>query len=160
MTRLALPDLCDAHPDLVAVAEPLFRNFGGNDCFSGQITTISCFEDNSLIASRVDTPGLGRVMVVDAGGSMRCGMLGDNLAQKACDQGWSGLIIYGCVRDVDIIGKLPIGVMALAAHPMKSVKRGVGRLDETVAFAGVKWVPGHYLYADNNGILTSPRQLA
>ncbi len=159
MTRHALPDLCDAYPDLVHVADPMFRSFGGNDCFSGEITTISCFEDNSLIASGVEAPGQGRVLVVDAGGSMRCGMLGDNLAQKACDHGWSGLVIFGCIRDVDIISKLPIGVMALAAHPMKSVKRGIGRTDEKLFFAGVEWVPGHYLYADNNGVLAAPSAL-
>ena len=81
------------------------------------------------------------------------------LAQKACDHGWSGLVIFGCIRDVDIISKLPIGVMALAAHPMKSVKRGIGRTDEKLFFAGVEWVPGHYLYADNNGVLAAPERI-
>jgi regulator of ribonuclease activity A len=96
---------------------------------------------------------------VDAGGSLRCGVLGDNLAQKALDNGWSGLIIYGCIRDVDIIETLPIGVAALATHPLKSVKRNIGRVDETVSFAGVQWVPGQFVYADNNGVLVSATAL-
>ena len=157
--RLPLPDLCDAYPADVQVAEPMFNNYGGNDCFSGEIATVTCFEDNSLIATRVEEPGRGRVLVVDAGGSLRCAVLGDNLAQKALDNGWSGLIINGCIRDVDIIETLPIGVAALATHPLKSVKRNVGRVDETVAFAGLQWVPGHYVYADNNGIVVAPQQL-
>ena len=95
MMRLPLPDLCDAYPDAVHVAEPMFNNYGGNDCFSGEIATVICFEDNSVIAARVEEAGRGRVLVVDAGGSLRCGVLGDNLAQKALDNGWSGLIIYG-----------------------------------------------------------------
>ena len=106
MMRLSLPDLCDAYPDAVHVAEPMFNNYGGNDCFSGEIATVTCFEDNSVIAARVEEPGRGRVMVVDAGGSLRCGVLGDNLAQKALDNGWAGLIVYGCIRDVDIIETL------------------------------------------------------
>ncbi|MEJ6670591.1 MAG: ribonuclease E activity regulator RraA [Pseudomonadales bacterium] len=157
--RLPLPDLCDAYPADVQVAEPMFNNYGGNDCFSGEIATVTCFEDNSLIATRVEEPGRGRVLVVDAGGSLRCAVLGDNLAQKALDNGWSGLIINGCIRDVDIIETLPIGVAALATHPLKSVKRNVGRVDETVAFAGLQWVPGHYVYADNNGVLVSAKAL-
>ena len=157
--RLPLPDLCDAYPADVQVAEPMFNNYGGNDCFSGDIATVTCFEDNSLIATRVEEPGRGRVLVVDAGGSLRCAVLGDNLAQKALDNGWSGLIINGCIRDVDIIETLPIGVAALATHPLKSVKRNVGRVDETVAFAGLQWVPGHYVYADNNGVLVSAKAL-
>ncbi|MGK0401501.1 MAG: regulator of ribonuclease activity A [Candidatus Azotimanducaceae bacterium] len=159
MMRLPLPDLCDAYPADVQVAEPMFNNYGGNDCFSGEIATVTCFEDNSLIATRVEEPGRGRVLVVDAGGSLRCAVLGDNLAQKALDNGWSGLIINGCIRDVDIIETLPIGVAALATHPLKSVKRNVGRVDETVAFAGLQWVPGHYVYADNNGVLVSAKAL-
>jgi regulator of ribonuclease activity A len=159
MMRLPLPDLCDASPADVQVAEPMFNNYGGNDCFSGEIATVTCFEDNSLIATRVEEPGRGRVLVVDAGGSLRCAVLGDNLAQKALDNGWSGLIINGCIRDVDIIETLPIGVAALATHPLKSVKRNVGRVDETVAFAGLQWVPGHYVYADNNGVLVSAKAL-
>lgn len=159
MMRLPLPDLCDAYPADVQVAVPMFNNYGGNDCFSGEIATVTCFEDNSLIATRVEEPGRGRVLVVDAGGSLRCAVLGDNLAQKALDNGWSGLIINGCIRDVDIIETLPIGVAALATHPLKSVKRNVGRVDETVAFAGLQWVPGHYVYADNNGVLVSAKAL-
>ena len=157
--RLPLPDLCDAYPADVQVAEPMFNNYGGNDCFSGEIATVTCFEDNSLIATRVEEPGRGRVLVVDAGGSLRCAVLGDNLAQKALDNGWSGLIINGCIRDCVEIAATAIGVAALATHPLKSVKRNVGRVDETVAFAGLQWVPGHYVYADNNGVLVSAKAL-
>lgn len=156
----SLPDLCDAHPEKVRVAEPMFNQYGGRASFWGQISTVICFEDNSLVADRVSESGLGRVLVVDAGGSLRCGMLGDNLAQKALDNEWAGLIIYGCIRDVDIIERMPLGVAALATHPMKSVKRNVGRRDEIASFAGIDWVPDEYVYADNNGILVSKGQLS
>ncbi|HBZ99830.1 MAG TPA: putative 4-hydroxy-4-methyl-2-oxoglutarate aldolase, partial [Pseudomonas sp.] len=58
------PDLCDAYPDLVQVVEPLFSNFGGRDSFGGEIVTIKCFEDNSLVKDQVHADSTGKVMVV------------------------------------------------------------------------------------------------
>jgi regulator of ribonuclease activity A len=153
------PDLCDAYPDLVQVAEPMFSNFGGRDSFGGQIVTLKCFEDNSLVREQVDTPGQGKVLVVDGGGSLRRALLGDMLAEKAAHNGWEGLVIYGCVRDVDMLAQTDVGVQALASHPLKTDKRGIGELDVKVTFAGITFVPGHYLYADNNGIIVSPSAL-
>ncbi|MEX0941638.1 MAG: ribonuclease E activity regulator RraA [Pseudomonadales bacterium] len=159
-----LPDLCDEYPDLIRVVTPFFsnsglRNFGGCASFGGEITTIKCHEDNSLVASRVEQPGAGKVLIVDGGGSMRCGLLGDNLALKASDNGWEGIIVYGCIRDVDIIATIDLGVQALASNPMKSVKRDIGLLDEVVTFGGVDFIPGQFVYADNNGIIVAQRAL-
>lgn len=160
MSAVSLPDLCDAFADEVAVLEPMFSDFGGVDAFGGPVVTVKCFEDNSLVAEQVALPGKGRVLVVDGGGSMRCALLGDNLAQKAADQGWAGILVYGCVRDVEILADIRVGVQALAAHPRKSVKKGIGELDVAVTFAGVTIRPGDYLYADANGVLCSPRPLS
>lgn len=154
------PDLCDAYPDLVDVVEPIFSNLGGRESFGGQVVTIKCFEDNSLVKEEVDKPGQGKVLVVDAGGSFRCAMLGDQLAGKALANGWEGIIVYGCIRDVDIINELNLGVQALGTHPRKSEKRGVGEYQLPVSFAGVTFVPGDYVYADNNGIIVTPEPLS
>lgn len=159
MATFVLPDLCDEFPDLVRVVAPMFRSFGGRSSFGGQIVTVKCHEDNSLVAKQVEEPGSGRVLVVDGGGSMRCGLLGDNLAERAVGSGWEGVIVYGCVRDVDAMAGLDLGVQALAAHPMRSVKRDVGLLNEVVGFGGVEFVPGEFVYADNNGIAVASRAL-
>jgi regulator of ribonuclease activity A len=150
-----LPDLCDEYPELIRVVGPGFRNYGGKPSFGGEIVTIKCHEDNSLVARQVEEPGQGKVLVVDGGGSMRCGLLGDNLAEAAAINGWEGVIVYGCIRDVDAMEQIPLGVQALAANPMRSVKRETGLLGETVSFGGVDFVPGEYVYADNNGIIVS-----
>ena len=155
----ALPDLCDANADIVRVAEPVFRSFGGRAAFGGPIETIKCFEDNSLVAERVDEPGEGRVLVVDGGGSRRCALVGDNLAAKASANGWAGIVVYGCVRDVDELANIDVGVQALGAHPLRSVKAGVGTRDLVLHFAGASFVPGQFCYADNNGVLVSPVDL-
>ncbi|MBM0141013.1 ribonuclease E activity regulator RraA [Pseudomonas cannabina] len=153
------PDLCDAYPEQVQVVEPMFSNFGGRDSFGGQIVTLKCFEDNSLVREQVELHGKGKVLVVDGGGSLRCALLGDMLAEKAARNGWEGLVIYGCVRDVDTLAQTDLGVQALASYPKRSEKRGVGQLDLPVTFGGVTFRPGEYLYADNNGVIISPSPL-
>lgn len=154
------PDLCDQYPQLVRAVEPMLINFGGHEQFCGQIVTVKCFEDNSVVKQLVGTPGDNRVIVVDAGGSLRRACLGDMLAEQAASNGWSGLVIYGCIRDVDQIMATDIGVQALGVHPMKTEKKGVGELDIPVTFGGVTFNPGEYLYADNNGIIVSAEPLA
>lgn len=154
-----LPDLCDQHGDALQVADPLFHNFGGKPLFYGQAVTLSCYEDNSLVRELVNRPGLGRVMVIDGGGSLRRALLGDQLAIKAAEQGWEGILIHGAVRDVGTLATLALGVKALAACPVKTEKLGKGELDAVVSFAGVTIHPGDYVYADLNGVLVSATRL-
>lgn len=160
MQHYVTPDLCDAYADRVQVLEPMFSNFGGRDSFGGQMVTIKCFEDNSLVREQVELDGTGKVLVVDGGGSLRRALLGDMLAEKAAKHGWEGLVIYGCVRDVDVLAQTNVGVQALASHPMKTDKRGIGDLNVPVTFAGVTFRPGEYVYADNNGVIVSPSPLS
>ncbi|RAJ06311.1 regulator of ribonuclease activity A [Aeromonas salmonicida] len=154
-----LPDLCDQHGDALQVADPLFHDFGGKPLFYGQAVTLSCYEDNSLVRELVNRPGQGRVMVIDGGGSLRRALLGDQLAIKAAEQGWEGIVIFGAVRDVGTLATLALGVKALAACPVKTEKLGKGELDAVVSFAGVTIHPGDYVYADLNGVLVSATRL-
>lgn len=156
---LSLPDLCDEYLDELSVAQPLFKDFGGRSKFHGEIVTVSCFEDNSMVRDLVGSEGAGRVIVVDGGGSMRRALLGDLLAAKAAKNGWQGLLINGCVRDVEILETIDLGVKALGAHPVKTEKRGVGQVNVPVEFAGMKIYPGDFLYADVNGVAIARRGL-
>lgn len=158
-TAFSLPDLCDAHPDVVRVAEPVFRGFGGRRAFGGPVRTIKCFEDNSLVADRVREPGDGCVLVVDGGGSRRCALVGDNLAGLAAEHGWAGLLVYGCVRDVNELEAIDVGIQALGSHPLRSIKRGEGQRDVAVTFAGLTFMPDQFLYCDDNGVVLSPVNL-
>lgn len=152
-------DLYDAHGDALRVCEPIFRDFGGRPRFFGPVVTVKCFEDNSCVKSTLAEPGEGRVLVVDAGGSLRCAMLGDLIAASAVDQGWAGVILFGCVRDSVEIGRMPLGVKALASIPRKSQRRGEGQRDIAVTFAGVRFAPGDYVYCDEDGIVVSEAPL-
>ncbi|MEM9256842.1 MAG: ribonuclease E activity regulator RraA [Pseudomonadota bacterium] len=158
MTEFTTPDLSDEAPQARALELPL-RNFGGRSRFCGAAVTIKCHEDNSLVKALVAEPGEGRVIVVDGGGSRRRALLGDMLAAKAMDNGWSGLVINGVIRDVDDIGAMALGVQALGTVPVKTEKRGVGQRDIALHIGGVEIQPGDYVYADNNGVLISAEAL-
>lgn len=158
MTGFSTPDLSDEAPDVQAICLPFF-NFGQITEFSGQAVTIKCHEDNSLVKACVGEPGEGRVIVVDGGGSRRRALLGDMLAEQAAENGWSGLIINGVIRDVDEIGATHLGVQALGTCPIKTEKLGVGQRDIAVEMGGVVVTPGDYVYADNNGVIVSRREL-
>jgi len=152
-------DLCDDHEGKVSVAQPLFRDYGGTISFSGQIFTIKAFEDNSLVREALKSPGEGRVLVIDGGASIRRAMVGDLLAQAGCDNNWSGIVVNGCIRDSEVIGTINIGCKALGTLPMKTEKKGAGEKDLTIHFADVDFIPGHYLYADEDGIIVSATNL-
>ena len=152
-------DLCDEHSGSLSIAQPLFRDYGKKLSFAGEISTVKCFEDNSLVRKQLEQPGNGRVLVVDGGGSTRCAMVGDILVQMGSDNGWSGIIVYGCIRDSGVIATIDIGVKAIGTLPLKSVKKGEGDIDVKVHFADVDFIPGHFAYADEDGIITSSTSL-
>jgi regulator of ribonuclease activity A len=152
-------DLCDAFPSEVRLAQPLFRDYGALLRFSGPIETIKLFEDNTLVQQSLETPGQGRVLVVDGGGSFRCALLGGRLAALAQANGWSGLVINGCVRDAQEISQIAVGIRALNTSPRRSEKKGRGDRGAPVSFAGVTFSPNNFLYADGDGILIAERDL-
>ena len=156
-------DLLDNNPDCQVCSPNMegkrFFSYGGQSNFGGEIVTVKCFEDNSrvkeLLATHGKKDGNAKVLVVDGGGSMRCALLGDMIAQSAVDNGWAGVIIYGCVRDVDALATLDLGVQALASIPQKSNRKGLGEINVALDFGGLLIESGMFVYADNNGILVS-----
>lgn len=152
-------DLCDQHADKLAVLTPMLRHFGGARSFGGPVDTLKCFEDNSLVRDCFSEPGDGRVLVIDGGGSFRCALVGDQLAELAVKNAWAGVVVYGCVRDAEALRDLPLGVMGLASHPMRSVKRGVGERGVVLNFGGVSFRPGEYVYADEDGLVVASQAL-
>ena len=154
-----LPDLCDEHEHKVEILAPIFKDFGAQTTFWGKVVTVRCFEDNSRVRELFATPGAGRVLVVDGGGSVNRALMGDQVAQTAIDNGWAGVVFYGAIRDAGAISTMALGVKALASCPMKTEKRGVGEVDIDVTFAGVTINSGDYLYADINGIIVSREAL-
>jgi len=154
-----LPDLCDQHFDQLSVMDPIFQSYGKATIFSGQAVTVKCFEDNSLVKELAGTPGEGRILVVDGGGSTRRALLGDMIAENAVNNGWAGFVIYGAIRDVATINTLDLGVKAITACPVKTEKRGLGDAGIDLHFAGVSIAEGDYIYADLNGVVVAKEPL-
>jgi len=153
--NISTPDLCDAYPDLARILEPIFKNYGGKTSFGGEIVTVKCFEDNSRVKENAGKAGQGKVMVVDGGGSLKKALLGDLIAEAALNNGWEGFIIYGCIRDVEPISTMKIGVKALNSIPLKTQRKGEGENNVQITFGGVTFNPGEYVYADSTGIIVS-----
>jgi len=152
-------DLCDAHEGKLRVVSPMCRSYGGRPAFGGEIATLKVFEDNSMVRTALEGPGYGRVLVIDGGASLRCALVGDQLAQLGVKNSWAGVIVYGCIRDSKAIGGMDIGVFALGTHPQKSIKKGAGDRDLPVTFGGVTFVPGQFVYADEDGVVVSESPL-
>ena len=159
MNQLATTDLCDAHEEHVEVCEPVFHDYGGESNFSGPITTLKTFEDNTKVRELLETKGEGKVLVVDGGGSTRCALVGGNLAKLAEENGWKGILVYGCVRDRDELEDAKVGIKAIGHVPRKSKKANRGDINQPVKFAGVTFLPGYYLYADRDGVIISKKPL-
>ncbi len=155
--EFATCDLCDAHKNDgdgdFRVLPPVFRDFGKRLKFSGPVSTVKCFEDNSFVKAAADSPGLGRVLVVDGGGSLRRALVGGKLGAAAAKNGWAGVVVDGCVRDAAELALCDVGIRALALMPLPTEKRNEGQRDVPVQVQGV-WVrPGDWLYADGDGIV-------
>ena len=138
---------------------PIFNDYGGKKAFFGSIATVKAYEDNSLVRKALEESGEGRVLVVDGDQSLRCALLGDMLAKLGSENGWSGVIISGCIRDVDVISKINFGVKALNTNPRKSLKKGAGDRDLAVNIAGIEFNVGEYVYADTDGVVVSKKKL-
>jgi len=152
-------DLCDHFADSVRVCEPMFSSYGSVSSFHGPISTVRVYEDNVLVREALEDLAPGRVLVVDGGGSRRCALVGDRLAEIAASRGLTGVIVNGCVRDSRELAGIDVGVLALASHPLRSRKEGEGIRDVPVEFGGVTWTPDHYVYVDEDGIVVSDGKL-
>lgn len=152
-------DLVDDFEDLVTACTTQFRDFGGRRRFSGPIRTVSCRNDNQLIKTLMSEPGDGAVLVVDGGASMETALMGDLIAAKGMNSGWSGAVILGPIRDSVVIGTLDFGVKALGTVPIKSAKAGAGAVDEVLSFGGATFTPGHWVYCDEDGVLVAAKEL-
>jgi regulator of ribonuclease activity A len=161
----ATTDLCDDNPGLLEdgslqVLPPVLRHFGKRAQFAGPAATLKVHEDNALVRATLETQGEGRVLVVDGGGSLRRALVGGQLGLLAQNNGWAGVVVDGCVRDSAELAQCDVGIMALATHPQRSARDGVGKRDVVVQIAGVAVHPGDWVYADADGVLMAKHKIA
>jgi regulator of ribonuclease activity A len=152
-------DICDKYPDKVQVLDPKYKAYGGISMCQGSITTIKLFEDNKALVELLrDTNGEGKICVVDVEGNY-CAVVGDNLMQFAYKNNWKAIIINGYVRDTHETLQIPVGLWALGTYPFKSQKRHDAIYNEELKFGNVIFRENEYIYADNDGIISTKTRL-
>jgi regulator of ribonuclease activity A len=156
---IATADLYDEHGEDLEVCETPFRQYGGVSAFHGEVVTVKCFRDNVLVRRALSEDGSGKVLVVDGGGSRRTALVGDVIAGLALENGWSGIVLNGAVRDAAALGGLGIGIKALGSVPRKSAKAGAGETDVPVSFGDARFLPGTWVYCDEDGVVVGTRRL-
>ena len=157
--QIITADLCDQYADQIDYLQLDLIDFGTKESFSGRTVTVKVYEDNSYVRKLLEENGKGKVLIIDGGGSKRCALVGDNLAQLAIDNQWEGIIVYGCIRDSKEINTMPVGIKAMGTCPLKSIKRNVGIIKEQLIIEGTKINDDQYVYADSDGVIFSKDQL-
>jgi len=152
-------DLWDQYADQLTNLDLPLNHYGKKQSFFGEVVTLKVFEDNTYVRELLSQNGRGKVLVIDGGGSTRCALVGDNIAQLAIDNEWEGILVYGAIRDSAIIKTMGIGLLALGTCPVKSIKRNVGYTNQELLLNGTKITDEHFLYADEDGVLLSSAKL-
>lgn len=158
--QISTADIWDEHTADLTLLHLDLKNYGKKTSFCGEIVTLKVFEDNSFVRKTLEKSGKDKVLVIDGGGSKRCALIGDKIAQLAIDNDWEGVILYGCIRDAKVINEMAVSVKAIGTCPVKSIKRDVGLVGETLIIEGAKIVQGDYAYSDEDGVLISKKKLA
>lgn len=159
MSAVKTADLVDEHDEAVRFCDLRMRLYGRQRAFHGAIETVKCFEDNSLLRQCLEQPGVGRVLVVDGGGSSRVALIGDMIAEIGRKSGWSGIVLNGSIRDVAEIDAMDFAIYALGSSPKKSCKTGHGTVGGLVSFGNVDFRSDNFVYADEDGVLVSCSRL-
>ena len=159
MKNFTVPDICDNHED-IQIGDIFLKSFGGKDKFFGEIQTAKCEHSNSVVKELIQEKGNGKVLFINHTGSELCSMVGDQIAQKAYDNNWNGIITNGYIRDIEVIKDIPIGVYARNSYPMKTNKSiGIGQANVPIKINNTSIIPGNWVYIDSNGWVISKSEL-
>jgi regulator of ribonuclease activity A len=154
-----LPDMADEFPDLIQAGKLKLISFGGKSSIAGEVHTVACADDNSIVKSVLSRDGGNKILVIDASGVSHASMIGDQIAASAVKHNWVGIIVNGYVRDVEELKNLPIGIFAKGTVPIKTKKSNHGFEDVMVSFGSTVIYPGKWIYIDSNGWLVADRKL-
>jgi len=158
MEPIGTADICDQFTDKVAVAQPGLMPFGGHKQAAGELVIINMDEDNTQVWSTLELPGQDRILVVN-NKAKYCAVFGDRMATLAVNNAWQAVIVNGFVRDVAIIGKMPLGLWALGACPYKCQGKSIVASQGPAQFLGLTFHDGQYVYIDQDGLLLTSQQL-
>jgi regulator of ribonuclease activity A len=155
----SLPDISDKYSDEIQIGKLVLKSYGKIKSLSGKIYTVSCSDDNSIVKKAIASEGDNKVLVIDASGVSHASMVGDQIAESAVKNNWAGIVVNGCVRDVEELKNLPIGIFAKGTVAQKTNKKNHGFEDVLIAFGSVVMTSGKWIYIDQNGWLVADKKL-
>tara|TARA_B110000305_G_scaffold99781_1_gene112407 strand:- start:51 stop:530 length:480 start_codon:yes stop_codon:yes gene_type:complete len=156
---ISIPDIADFHSNSIQVGKLKLASYGQKSNISGEIYTVTCADDNSIVKSVLSRKGKNKILVIDAVGIAHASMVGDQIADTALKNNWAGIIVNGYIRDVEALRAIDIGIFAKGAVPQKTEKQGHGFEDIMVSFGSTIMRSGNWLYVDENGWIVADREL-
>lgn len=108
----------------------------------------------------VDSCKPGEVIICAAGGSVRSGIWGELLSTAAMNSGCAGVLVHGCVRDIEKMRAMNFPVFATGKSPYDSQDRQrVVDIDIQVEIDQVVCKPGDLIFGDEDGIVIIPHEI-
>jgi regulator of RNase E activity RraA len=103
----------------------------------------------------------GSVIVIDAGGNIGGGAIGDILAARMIFRGIAGLVTDGAMRDAGplMAMDLPVHARTFTPPPNTASTLAIG-INEPIACGGTLVFPGDIVIGDEDGVVVIPRHLA
>ncbi|MBK8018058.1 MAG: RraA family protein [Betaproteobacteria bacterium] len=112
--------------------------------------------DNLLVHKAIDLARPGDVIVVDAGGTLDCAIIGDLVTSYAKTRGVAGFVIDGAIRDSEEIAGRDLPVYARGVTPRGPSKEGPGEINTPVTVGGTVVHPGDIVVGDADGVVIVP----
>ncbi|TAJ46922.1 MAG: RraA family protein [Herbiconiux sp.] len=154
-------DLSDAMNGAFSMDSALRPAYAGMPRFAGTAVTVAAPTGAVSVRTRaMDLAGEGDVLVVNVQGVSSFAVLGGILASRLRDQGLAGVVIDGCVRDIEEIEEAGLPVLARGTCIRRPPKEGPGEVNVPVACAGALVCPGDVVVADRNGAVAVPAAFA
>ncbi len=126
---------------------------------SGPAFTVQCPErDNLHLHYALAEAPAGSVVVCHVSGNTEAGYFGDVMTYAAVERGLAGLVIAGCVRDVEALRASPFAVFATGLCIRGTTKDPLlpGAVGCRLRFGDVDVNPGDLVIGDDDGVVVIP----
>lgn len=130
----------------------------GQQKIAGPAVTAFCWPGDNLMMHRaLYLAQPGDVLVVVCQAELSGAQWGDLATRYALQKGLAGVVVQGCVRDVDQVRALGFPVWSTHIYPIHPEKGGHGFVNAPVVCEGVEVQPGDLIVADGDAVICVPR---
>lgn len=109
--------------------------------------------DNLYFHQALDMAQPGDVIVVDGDSCNNRSLAGEIMMRFAQYKGVAGIVVDGCMRDLDALREMKMPIYAAGVTPQGPFKNGPGEINTPVSCGGQVVIPGDILVGDMDGIV-------